>query len=43
MKVSPPHMKSVDLSLTMDETNSESEIAFQWLPTVVALTIMDPN
>jgi hypothetical protein len=43
MKVSPSHVKSVDLSLTMDETNSKSEIAFQWLPTAAALTIMDPN
>jgi hypothetical protein len=43
MKVSPPHVKSVDLSFTMDETNSKSEIAFQWLPTVAALTIIDPN
>ena len=43
VKVSPPHVKSVDLSLTMDETNSKSEIHFQWLSTGVALTIMDPN
>ena len=42
-KASPPHVKSVDLSLTMDETNNKSSIASQWLPTVVALTIMDPN
>jgi hypothetical protein len=27
----------------MDETNSKSDIASQWLPTAVALTIMDPN
>jgi hypothetical protein len=27
----------------MDKTNSKSEIAFQWLPTTVALTNMDPN
>jgi hypothetical protein len=27
----------------MDETNSKSEIDFQWLPTSVALAIMDPN
>ncbi len=43
VKVSPPHVKSVDLSLTLDESNSKTEIAYQWLPTVVALTIMDPN
>ncbi len=27
----------------MDETNNKSEIASHWLPTAVALTIMDPN
>ena len=43
MKVSPSPLRTVDLSLTMDKTNSKSEIAFQWLPTTVALTNMDPN
>ena len=36
-------MKSVDLSLTMNETNSQSDIASQWFSTAVVLTIMDPN
>ena len=27
----------------MDKTNSKSEIASHWLPTVAELTIMDPN
>ena len=27
----------------MDETNNKFNIASQWLPTVAALTIMDPN
>ncbi len=43
MKASPPPVKSVDLSLTMDETNNKSNIASQWLHTVDALTVMDPN
>ena len=43
MKASPPHVKNVDLSLTVNETISKSDISSQWLPTTVALTIMDPN
>jgi hypothetical protein len=43
VKAYPPHVKSVDLTLTMDETNNKSNIAFKWLPTTAALTIMDPN
>ena len=27
----------------MGETNSKSDIASQWLPTSIAVTIMDPN
>ncbi len=33
VKASSPHVKSVDLPLTMDETNNKSNIAFKWLPT----------
>ncbi len=43
MKAYPPPVKSVDLSLTMDETNNKSNISSQWLPIAGALTIMDPN
>ena len=43
MKASPPPVKSVDLPLPMNETNSKSDIASQWLPTSDALTIMNPN
>ena len=41
--MSPPPVKSVNSSLNLDKTNSNSEIASHWLPTTVALTIMDPN
>jgi hypothetical protein len=34
---------SVDLPLTMNETNCKSDIVSQWFPTDVALTIMAPN
>ena len=43
VKASPPPVKSVDLSLIMNEANSKSNIASQWFPTTVALTIMDPD
>jgi hypothetical protein len=43
VKVSPPHVKSVNSSLNISTTNSKSDIACHWLPTTVALTIMDPN
>ncbi len=43
IKVSPTHVKSVALSLTVDNANSKSEIASHWLPKAAPLTIMDPN
>ena len=43
MKVSPPHVKSVSSALNVSTTNSKSDIASHWLPTDVALTIIDPN
>ncbi len=43
VKVSPPLVKSMDLSLNMSTTNSKSDIASHWLPTVAAFTMMDPN
>jgi hypothetical protein len=36
-------VKSVASSLDVGKANSESEIASQWLPTSVTLTIIDPN
>ena len=43
VKVSSTHVKSVASSLDVGKANSESEIASQWLPTSVTLTIIDPN
>jgi hypothetical protein len=43
VKVSPPHVKSVDSPLHINKTNSKSEIDSHWLTTAAALTIMDPN
>jgi hypothetical protein len=43
VKASPPHVKSVDLALNMNEANSKFDIASQWFATVAALTIMDPH
>ncbi len=43
MKVSPPHVKSVNSSLNLSTTISKSDSASHWLPTVAELIIMDPN
>ena len=43
VKLSPTHVASVALSCDIDNTNSKSDIVAHWLPTFVALTILDPN
>jgi hypothetical protein len=43
VKVSPTRVKSGVSSLDVDKANIKSEVASQWLPKVVALTIMDSN
>ena len=43
MKVSPTHAQSMDSSIEIDNTTTQSEMADYWLPTSATLTIMDPN
>ena len=43
VKVSLPLVNGVDSTLNINKTIRKSEIASHWLPTAVALTIMDPN
>jgi len=43
VKMPLPPVNSVNSSLIMNTTNSKYNMASLWLPTTVALTIMDPN